>query len=153
MRRFIFLVLISLMHNIHAQDIYKWKDAEGKIHFGDRSKAPVVSKKVDIKVKEVSKTEITNQATLTTTTAPKLAPEKKVGGIELSKINPKCKTIIEEIEKIPMGIPWHAQYNEFNQLCPGIAWQCNVYERTPEKNLCGWIERTSNNILSKRTYQ
>ncbi len=152
MRQLASLLLLIFAISTPAQEVYKWKDSEGKVHFGDRSKAPVTSQKLDIKVKDLPKPVPPSPESRTKTAASTPPTEKRTDGIDPDKIHPRCKVLVNEIANTPPGTPWIEQSKEFGQLCPGITWQCIEYKNAPEKNQCGWIKRTGSPILSTERY-
>lgn len=153
------------------------EDSNGKVHFGDRSKAPADSKKMDIQVKQApvqtpiptpEKLAKRSSAEYMRPIAPHITPpipphiippfpnpkeDKKSIPVDPATVPPKCKTIIDEIENVPRGTPWTELSKEFNKMCSSITYECTTYQRAPEKNRCGWVKRKGNTIIMKNTYQ
>jgi len=162
MKNFIILLVFLFTHTTHinAQEVYKWKDSNGKVHFGDKSKAPVESKKMDIQVKQIPTPALekvnpnTKTDHLGTTPSNNVAkPSPLPNAIDPARVPAKCQGIIDKIAKVPAGTPWVDLYNDFNQSCPGLAYECVSYKRAPENNQCAWVERTDNSISKTRHYQ
>ena len=47
-RRFAFAVLLACAMSASAQPVYRWTDAQGRVHYGDRPPASVDARPVDI---------------------------------------------------------------------------------------------------------
>lgn len=148
---------------VNAQEIYKWTDENGKVHFGDRSTAPADSKKISIKApppiepppvqSKIGKFKAENpQSGATPPAPPNFAATKKSIPVDPAKVGPKCQGLIDQIAKVKRGTPWTALAKEFNQACPGITWECINYQAHPENNTCTWVERTGNDILLTKNF-
>lgn len=147
---------------VKAQEIYKWTDENGKVHFSDRATAPADSKKVNIKVPPPNPTPPTsagsdklNPANIPARTAPPRPNSdgaKKSIPVDPSKVGPKCPGLIDQIAKVKRGTPWEALAKEFNEACPGITYECINYRSRPENNTCTWVERTGNDFLLTKNY-
>lgn len=79
-------------------------------------------------------------------TAPKSVP-----------VNPKevaaaCKGLADRISKVKPGEPWVELGREFDDACPGVAYECHVYKRQPKKDKCQWVKRTRENNAVVRTH-
>lgn len=148
----------------HAQELYKWKDADGKLHIGDRNAAPEGAQKMDIKVDARTTPARPRSAPpspfdldLPRQSPPRMpADEPKHVSVpaDRSKINPRCDVLMSKIVKLEPGAPGYMTIlKEFNALCPGITWECQEYERHPEKNSCSWVQQFDGRIQSSRTYR
>jgi hypothetical protein len=177
MKNLTLLLALFCVHQVYAQEIYKWKDSNGKVHFGDRAKAPSESKKMDIQLRQapvpppISTPEkptkrsgeeharpiaphlVTPKHSPTAPLFPSPEADKKSIPVDPATVPPKCKTIIDEIENVPRGTPWTGLSKEFDRMCSGIAYECTTYQRAPENNKCGWVKRTGNTIIKKNIYQ
>jgi hypothetical protein len=165
MRKLAFLLAVICCY-VNAEEIYKWTDANGKIHFGDRSAAPSDGKKMDVKVQQSNrlsadqsdqtKPQSTN---LQSRFLPPSAPQSRLGlarksvPADSAKVGPRCKDLIDEIAKVKPGTPWTSLYKEFNEACPGIAYECTNYRTHPENNNCTWVERSGTTVLQTKNYE
>jgi hypothetical protein len=146
---------------VNADEVYKWKDAVGKIHYGDRKSAPSESQKLDIQVSPSSasndeqstrKKIEDKQARIPAVSAPGLESKKKSVPVESYRVGPRCKGLIDQIAKVKRGENWESLSNDFERACPGIAYECNNYRTHPENNSCTWVERTGNSVLHTNEY-
>ena len=72
--------------------------------------------------------------------------------MEPGLVPPACKGLIEQIAAVPPGKNWESLYRQFDNACPGIGYECREYQSRPLDNLCGWVERSGTNVLSKKRY-
>ena len=139
----------------HAEEIYKWTDANGKVHYGDRSAAPDSSKKMNITV-EPSSPPPAIPASAATLRSPPLLPHrdspKKSVPVDPSRVGPACKGLIDKIAAVPAGKNWELLYRQFDSACPGIAYECAEYRSSPQNNQCIWIERSGSRVLNRNVY-
>ena len=169
------LVLLALAANVaSSQDIYKWKDENGKVHYGAQSAAPDHSKKLDIKNARPAESPPVNarpalviinenrpkaqtDAELARLIPALSAPQRRAYlatqsvSADPASVGPRCKGLMEEIMKVKSG-PWRTQSDNFNNACPGIAYECTEFTRSPEHNHCGWIVRKDNKVINTVTY-
>lgn len=133
-----------------GQDMYKWTDENGRVHYGDRAAAPGNSQKMQV------------------TAAPPLPPAPRANSPQLPRVGsrtqqksmpvdpgrvaPACKGLIDRIAAVPAGKNWESLYREFDSACPGIAYECLEYQSNPQNNRCTWIERSGSNVLSRKRY-
>lgn len=139
-----------------AQDIYKWIDAEGKTHYGDRAAAPGNSKKIPVTVAPSSQPPVVPVSTAASQPRSPLLPQRdpqvKSVPVEPSRVGPACQGLIKQIAAVRAGQHWEALYQQFNNACPGIAYECVEYESNPQNNRCVWIERTGSKVLNRKRY-
>lgn len=158
----LFLTLICCQ--INAQEVFKWKDESGKIHYGDRSKAPVTSKKADIKVLAPAtvpvkpdntnlKNDLGTAKSTTVARRPKADENQGAKLVDSSRVAPRCKGIVDEIAKVPPGTPWMGLAQEFGQTCPGLTYECITYKSRPEANSCNWVEKIGNTITNTKHFE
>ncbi|MBC3872537.1 DUF4124 domain-containing protein [Undibacterium flavidum] len=158
----LFLTLICCQ--INAQEVYKWKDENGKIHYGDRSKAPVTSKKADIKVlapatvpvkldETNAKKDLGSAKSTTVARPPKVDENKGSKTVDPSRVAPRCQGIVDEIAKVPPGTPWMGLAQEFSQTCPGLTYECITSKSRPETNRCNWVEKIGNTITNTKHFE
>lgn len=156
----------------HAFQVYKWVDENGRVHYGDRANAPANGKKLDIKVQEPAKArEASSSQAPRVISAPDNLPapirppdlmpppsitpptKKASKPVDPAKVPVACKGIVDQIAKVEAGKSWEGLAKIYNATCPGIAYECSNYKRTPEKNLCQWVERSDSTILRTSVYE
>ena len=163
------VLLVCCTPKAQAFQVYKWIDEKGRVHFGDQTNAPLNSKKVEIKVREPLKPqEIPDRqasSPVSSPSTPMRSPEpipttslspltkKPSKPVDPTKVPAACKGLIDQIAKVESGSSWQGLAKSYNAACPGIAYECNNYKRTPEKNHCLWIERSDATILNTNNYQ
>lgn len=135
----------------HAQEIYKWTDANGKVHYGDRAAAPDASQKIHVAGAPAALPSPTQPAALA---LPQPQPDKKTKSVLVNSalLGSACKGLIDKIAAVPAGQGWQALSCEFSSACPGIAYECVEYVSSPQNNQCNWIERKDGNVLSRNKY-
>jgi hypothetical protein len=139
-----------------AQEVYKWTDANGKVHYGDRSAAPESSKKMHIDAEPPRPPPIASSPATASQPRSALAPprdgQKKSVPANPALVGPLCKGLIDKIAAVPPGKNWESLYAQFNSACPRIAYECTEYQSNPQNNQCIWIERTGGRVLHTNTY-
>jgi hypothetical protein len=132
MKKYFSLVVILLSCAAAlAQGVYKWKDASGKVHYGDQGQAPENS--VAIKTLGTS------------------APAPAADSSNLSSCLQMARSMADDRNPTPAGI--RAQSQQLLSLCPNTAYQCKSYTRQPERNSCDAVAMSpGGQILSHRTY-
>lgn len=140
----------------NAQEIYKWTDADGKTHYGDRAAAPENSKKIPVTMTAPSPppTVPASSANLQrrSPSMPQLDSQKTSVPVDPSRVGPACPGLIKQIAAVRAGQHWEALAQQFNNACPGIAYECVEYESNPQKNRCVWIERSGSRFLNRKKY-
>lgn len=139
-----------------AQEIYKWTDANGTVHYGDRVAAPDSSKKMNITVAPPPQAPAVQAsspiAQHRSPLLPHLDMSKKSVPVASSLVGPECKGLIEKIAAVPAGKNWESLYRQFNGACPGIAYDCVEFESNPQNNQCTWIQRSGSRVLNRSRY-
>jgi len=151
------LAYSALIHVANADEVYKWTDANGQVHFGDRRSAPSNSQQV-VKPQPASDQRTPPaQSQSGNLSQPSPAPipsaQSKPTPADPSQAPPGCQDLIDQIAKVQPGTNWQSLYQKFNVDCPGIAYVCNTYRTHPEKNKCEWVPRTSNRVLQTNNYE
>lgn len=147
----VFLILVPNVFNVsYAQGVYKWTDANGKVHYGDATIAPIKSKKIagnDAFVDPAS-----------TSSTAKSGDTKKPGrnaategetvaqafqGLSAERIQ-KCSGIAKEAalmqisgENLAKGMA--KQRNLLDQIranCTGTGFECKLSRTKPENDRC-----------------
>jgi hypothetical protein len=153
--------------SVAAQDLYKWTDAGGKVHYGDRAAAPENSKLLNVPSAPArapapaptAPASLPPMSSLAAPGVPNRAPpmarreaEAKSVPVAPSRVGSACKGLADKIAAVPSGTNWKSLAQEFNEACPGIAYECVEYRANPQNNQCTWIERSGGNILNKKSY-
>ena len=146
------LIFAAVFGRIHpsagAQEIYKWTDANGKVHYGDRAAAPPSSKKIHVQVTPPSQPPA---VAASATGAQRRSPSLFVP-VDPALVGPECKGLIDKIASVPAGKNWESLYRQFDSACPGIAYECVEYRSSPQNNRCMWVERSGSRVLNRRKY-
>lgn len=129
-----------------AQEIYKWTDASGKVHYGDRAAAPEHSRKLPVTPAPAPAAAPVRQPAA----APR--PEARAKPVDPARVAPSCQGLIGQIAAVPPGKNWEALYRQFDSACPGIAYECVEYRSRPRENRCSWVERTGKSVLTTNRY-
>lgn len=139
-----------------AQEIYKWTDAIGKVHYGDRAAAPENSKKMNVTVTPPSQPPAVPASAASSQRRSPLLPhldsQKKSVPVDPALVGPECKGLIEKIAAVPAGKNWESLSRQFDSACPGIAYECVEYQSSPQNNQCIWIERSGSRVLNRNKY-
>ena len=148
--------LLGPLHvSAHAQEMYKWTDANGTVHYGDRAAAPEGGKKMNIAVPPPSQPPAVPappSGTQPRPPPPHLDAQSTSVPVGPARVGSECKGLIDKIAAVKRGQNWEALYREFDNACPGIAYECTEYRSNPQNNQCMWIERSGNNVLNRKSY-
>jgi len=149
--------LFCLSHaSAQAQAVYKWTDANGKVHYGDRAAAPQSSKAMHVAVAPAVQTQAPADAAARpqphTPLAPRPDAQQKSMPVDPARVGPQCKGLIEQIAAVPSGTSWQGLSRQFDSACPGIAYECLEYRSNPQKNACTWVVRAGGNVLNRKSY-
>lgn len=139
-----------------AQEIHKWTDANGKVHYGDRAAAPDSSKKIKVSIAAPSQPSAVPASAIGAPRAgvspQPLKSRKKPVPVDPSLVGPECKGLIEKIAAVPAGKNWELLYRQFDAACPGIAYECVEYQSSPQNNQCIWVKRSGSSVLNEKRY-
>ena len=156
-----------------AQEVYKWTDANGKVHYGDRAAAPESSKQMHIDAEPPRpRPPVSTPAAISGRTAgpsfptippiaatrytPPPLPERDVRKKSVpanpALVGPACQGFIDKVIAVPDGTSFELQAKQFDIACPGIAYECTRYRSKPQNNQCIWIERSGTSILRTNSY-
>lgn len=143
-----------LLPSAHAQEVYKWTDANGKVHYGDRAAAPQSSKQIPLSMTRASPQPAVPASAGAERDAPppRRQSRKKPVPADPARVKPECKGLIDKIAAVPAGTNWEALYRQFDSTCPGIAYECVEYQSSPQKNQCTWVERSGSRVLNTSRY-
>ena len=149
--------LFGVLHSgADAQEIYKWTDGNGKVHYGDRTAAPVSSTKLAIPAAPRRQPSVVPASAAGAQRHSSLmshsASQRKSVPVNPALVAPACKQLIEKIAVVPAGTNWEALYRQFDSACPGIAYECVEYRSSPENNRCMWVERLGSRVLNRSRY-
>jgi hypothetical protein len=161
--RFAALVMgLVLVHSAHATEVFKWTDANGQVHFGDRLSAPSNGKKIDVRPQPYSGGQTVQEAASRASesgsapsrkSSPNRLSKSKSRPVDPSRVGPGCQELVDQIAKVKPGTNWQSLYQKFDATCPGIAYECNNYRSHPEDNQCAWIERKGGNVMQTNSYK
>lgn len=149
---------------IHAGEIYKWTDAQGRVHFGDQQQIEAVkpskSVKIDmpiVKQKQLTAEEINTRIKMVDDMRAKTHAEldkpetmlEQPQGIaaDLSKINQQCETLAKKVMNTPAGQSFKHLADQMNNLCKGLTYECRQYRKHPKDNECHFIQRVSGQAI------
>lgn len=135
-----------------AQELYKWTDASGKVHYGDRAAAPENSRPLNVPAAPV-RPQPDAAALSPRAPLPAGAAQKKSVPVDPSRVGPACKGLIDRIAAVPAGTNWKPLAREYNDACPGIAYECVEYRAKPQNNQCAWVERSGGTMLNKKIFE
>lgn len=151
-----FLPIALCLTTASAQGIYKWTDANGKVHYGDRAGAPESSKKLDVPVTAPKAStpppSLATDARRRAPAAPSPNSQKKSVPVAPAAVGPQCKGLVDKIAAVPAGKNWEDLYRQYQSACPGIAYECVEYQSSPQNNQCTWVERVGGGVLSTKKY-
>ena len=138
--------------NAGAQELFKWTDASGKVHYGDRAAAPEDSKRLNVPVAPAG--------TPSRPPLPVHAPlpargnaQKKSIPVDASRVGSSCQGLADNIAAGLSGKVSQSLVRQFNEACPGIAYECIEYRSRPQNNRCDWIEQTEGTIVNRKVYE
>lgn len=141
-----------LSGNVGSQELFKWTDASGKVHYGDRAAAPEDSKRWNVPVAPAT----TPSLPPLSMHAPLLArgdAQKKSIPVDAARVGSSCKGLADKIAAGPSGKVSQSLVRQFNDTCRGIAYECVEYRVRPQNNRCGWIEQTEGTIVNRKVYE
>lgn len=162
MNRFPFLASVLIVAtlsglsaaNVYAQELYKWTDASGKVHYGDRAAAPENGVPIAVPVAPgrqpfpSQRPAPGNQAS-----APSRAPSEaqiRSSPTDRVSMSVECTSLIAKLETTPGGANWKQLSRQFNETCPGIAYECQAERATPQNRRCGWIDKSAGTVPDKK---
>jgi Domain of unknown function (DUF4124) len=157
-RPLIFACLLSCMAlSVHAADVYKWTDANGKVHYGDRQHATPSAAEMKIEVPPppppplaASKPERkrVRRAPAETPSAPNALPP--------SPTTLACESIaLDWAQQRNLSPQQNRDYiQKLQRQCPGMAFDCTSYTDDPASNRCrAMAETPGGNLMENRTYK
>jgi len=153
-----FLLALLCCH-AGAQEVYKWTDKDGKVHFGDRKAAPTEARKAEVKVQPPSVTPASPASANAAAEPDKPRAPGRSGGDTASvpvapyRVGGLCQGLATQIQQVKPGQNWEVLARQFNETCPGITYECVNYKREPEKNKCTWVERTGSSMVNTKNYE
>jgi hypothetical protein len=106
-----------------ADEVYRWKDANGVVHYGDSKDAPAGSEKIIVKVSPGTP----GQAMSGT------APAVPGSARDQTSV---CAVYARAMVDNPSREDWVANANKIKATCPGVGFECITVYQHPEKNQC-----------------
>ena len=162
MDRFLFLASLSIVAtlsgmpsaSVQAQELYKWTDARGKVHYGDRAAAPENGVPIAVPVapgrqpfpgpRPAPGNQASAPSRSQSDTQIKSSPTDRVS------MSVECTSLIARIENTPGGANWKQLSRQFNETCPGIGYECQADRATPQNHRCGWIDKSAGKVPDKK---
>lgn len=176
MRRLLIGLLALLPLLANAGEIYKWTDANGQVHFGDKTQAPKASQEVPLETRP-----------LTTYAPPKITPptvpprkasladglpatgtvartfnrwksdgrQSNLPRIEQNPagLNPRCIELAQKIRDLPQATPYQSEVDEISRLCPNVGYDCRYYRTLPSHNRCYPVKLTDGDPALVKTLE
>lgn len=143
----------------YAGNVYKWTDEQGQVHFGDQQQFEAVKPSKSVKIdmptahnKEYTTEEINTRLKMLDDVRSKIHTERDTPVqpqvvADLSKINPQCETLAQQIMNTPQGQPFKPLADQMTSLCPGLTYECRQYRKHPKDNECHFAQKTSGSIV------
>ena len=134
MIKFLMITAALLVSNfLHADEIRKWKDENGKVHYGDPQNAPVNSQKVAISVSQprndlpdVQKAAKKEDASVVF---------ESIEGISAEKIK-LCASFARAMVDSRDKSEWMVNSVKVQQMCPGVGFKCTTTNHHRERDKC-----------------
>jgi hypothetical protein len=109
-----------------AAEVYRWKDKNGVVHFGDQKNAPADSQKMDIREaagngEPAAKERQAKAAATPTADAPDNTARCAV----------YARAMVDS-----RRTEWVANADKIKSTCPGMGFECTTFNYHPEKNKC-----------------
>jgi len=124
---FKFLLPLCLLFAVGASaaEIYRWKDANGTIHFSDSQSAPPNSTKLETK----------------DASAPAVTPAGPGNGADFAGIAAEKISVCAGYAKTMVGLPgsngiWRSAAARIKSTCPGVGFQCHTYFQHAGQDHC-----------------
>lgn len=147
MKNALAVLLALLCCHAGSQEVYKWTDKDGKVHFGDKKSAPMEAKKAEVKVQQPSGA--APPRVEPTPARPAFESPTAAPPTGAPKGNARCQQLADAIMKAGPGGAPAGLSKEFDLACPGIAYRCETYKRQPENNRCAWVTRPADGSIIK----
>ena len=157
--RVVFVLLCMTATHLHAGEVYKWTDENGRVHYGDKNTAPPSSQAVT--TPNPSKPAPVEQKALATPkklSSPyaKLDPKEvsepwKPKGVPVDPtlVKPRCNELGQTVSETPAGKPFKHMTDEIISLCPGVGYECRRYRKHPQDNVCVAVARSGSDPMVK----
>jgi len=137
----------------HAQDIYKWTDANGHVHYGDRAAAPGSSTQLRVEAApSVPRPAAVPADAAVRRRTPAPGAQGAAEPVDPALVGTACKGLIDKIAAVRAGTNWEALYRQFDSACPGVAYDCVEYKSAPQNNRCTWVKRSNGRVLNTSRY-
>jgi Domain of unknown function (DUF4124) len=137
--------LLSFALPAGSEEIHKWKDKNGVVHYGDQENAPADSAKMQIKGgKGTPPAPAPGSENWTGRDAPSPKPPQSFGGFSASQIG-RCadyaRDLINNNKNSHNGNPsgngdTKTPNDQLKATCPGVSFSCTSYYHFPQKNQC-----------------
>jgi hypothetical protein len=111
-----------------AAEVFRWKDSNGVVHYGEKRNAPAESKKVIINEPSVVNVPSIKEETAAATDAN----SNQSVGDNAAKCASYARAMVDKQGKSE----WVANSKMIQATCPGMGFECTTYNHHPEKNSC-----------------
>ncbi|HEX5277989.1 MAG TPA: DUF4124 domain-containing protein [Fluviicoccus sp.] len=82
---------------------------------------------------------------------PAFDPKRKSVPVNPQGVAAACKGLADRISKVKSGETWEELAKEFDDTCPGVAYECFIYKRHQKPDKCQWVKRTRDDNAMVRT--
>jgi len=136
-RYLIYVLLLIIPATVFAQKVYKWTDANGKTHYGDKPGQATQSKKVILKTNKrtpkPAPSKIESEAL-----AEEAAADTAATGVEAQPNFDQCISLAKQKAKLrqPFSPKSESLHKKLKSLCPNTSFTCYDYSYTPSKSSC-----------------
>jgi hypothetical protein len=167
----LFLAAVQL----NAGEVYKWKDADGRVHYGEREGAPVSGEKIEIRDPATQRKVEANDSVKPLGSNPRMGgirPNNKIPNmnippsiaerpgepVDLATVNPRCNEQAKKLAAMgpSMGSGGESRkplIDEIKTLCPNVAYNCKVIISRPQENVCVAIKRSASEPVYRLDWQ
>ncbi|MBC3873675.1 DUF4124 domain-containing protein [Undibacterium flavidum] len=157
----VMLVAFVVLSPTHAQQVKKWTDKDGKVHYGDAMNAPAKSESVRV---AANSNGYSTDVPKTSESSKKAAPDiKKKGGeidakfgLPVEAIN-QCIAYAKEYARVPRqeGKLGDSKATgliaQISKSCPNVEISCTIKTQSPQDDRCEAIKPTSKNKVFSGT--
>lgn len=150
------LLLIAASTLSHAQQVKKWVDKDGKVHYGDAMNAPSKSDSVQVTANRSGYSTYIPKASESTV---KTATESKKSdggldaklGIPVDAVN-QCIAYAKEFARVPLeGVRNQGKASgliaKISKTCPNVEISCTIKTGSPQDDRCEAMKARSKNMV------
>jgi hypothetical protein len=148
------VAVIAASTPTNAQQVKRWVDKDGKVHYGDAMNSPSKSESMQVNANrsgystDVPKVPDTAKKVLAESKKKELEIDPK-HGIPVAAIN-QCIAYAKEYARIPLNYgeasgKERGLIAQISKTCPNVEISCTIKTRSPEDDRCEAIKPTSKN--------